>query len=253
MPSLPHGVRAAPTADPGTRILQLKDVQKAFGRRDNQLIFRGVSLSVRAGETLGISGESGIGKTTLGRVIAGLERPASGKILYRGRDIHHLPRREFWRFRRKVQMIFQDPEGSFNPTKTLRHSLADVLRLIRVPPGRREARMGRSLREVGLSPEVLDRFPRQLSGGMNQRAALARVLLLEPELIVLDEPTSALDLTLRNQILHLLQRMKGEKHLGYVLISHDRRVIDFMSDRKGRLENRQFILEGPAEQPGESP
>lgn len=227
--------------------LMLDNLAKGFGgnkRKDHyKPIFQEVSITVEAGETLGIMGCSGAGKTTLGKIIAGLEKPDVGRVMFRGKDISRSIKKECRTYRRRVQMIFQDPEGSFNPRKTLRRSLRDVLNLIQCPPARLwEDVMHRSLQEVGLNRDVLERYPYQLSGGMNQRAALARVLLLEPELIVLDEPTSALDLTVQDHMLNLLEQLKNDKKLSYILISHDKRVIDTMCDRTGVLENGRFIL-----------
>jgi peptide/nickel transport system ATP-binding protein len=227
--------------------LSLDEIGKSFNssRRKKVIVplFQDISFIVEAGETLGIMGHSGVGKTTLGRIIAGLEKPSSGKVFFRERDISQLKGLEYKQYRRRVQMIFQDPEGSFNPVKTLRRSLQDVLTLINCPSQQREEVINRSLDEVGLNRDVLDRYPYQLSGGMNQRAALARVLLLEPELIVLDEPTSALDLTVQTQILALLKYLKENKKLSYILISHNSHVIDSISDRTGVLDNGNLIIQ----------
>jgi len=227
--------------------LCLENIGKSFrsGWRKKHTIslFQNVSFTIKAGEILGIMGHSGVGKTTLGKIIAGLENPTSGKVLFQGENIYHLKNQRYRQFRRRVQMIFQDPEGSFNPMKTLRRSLLDVLKLIGCSLQQREEVLKRSLHEVGLSSEALDRYPYQLSGGMNQRAALARVLLLEPELIVLDEPTSALDLTVQTQILNLLKKLKEEKNLSYILISHNSRVIGSMSDKTGVLHNGHLSIQ----------
>jgi peptide/nickel transport system ATP-binding protein len=226
--------------------LSLHGISKVFsggwGKSGSLSLFRDVSFEINPGETLGIMGHSGAGKTTLGKIISGLEKPSSGYVAFKGKNISQLKRKEFQQFRRGIQMIFQDPEGSFNPVKTLGQSLHDVLKLVRCPLKRREAVIKGILQEVGLYPDVLLRLPSQLSGGMNQRAALARVLLLEPDLIVLDEPTSALDLTVQAQILHLLKRLKNDKRLSYVLISHNSQVIDFMCDRVGILDNGRFFF-----------
>ena len=226
--------------------LSLEKVGKSFssdGRKKQiEPLFQEVSLTIKAGEILGIMGHSGVGKTTLGRIIAGLEKHFSGKVLFQDKDVSRLPNQEYRQYRRRVQMIFQDPEGSFNPQKTLRRSLLDVLKLIQCPSERWVEVLNRSLFEVGLNHDVLERYPYQLSGGMNQRAALARVLLLEPELIILDEPTSALDVTIQAQILTLLKRLKDDRKLSYILISHNNQVIGSMSDRTGVLKNGRLTI-----------
>ncbi len=214
----------------------LQDIGKEFrsGRRRQKpkTLFTGINLEIKKGETWGIMGASGVGKTTLGKIIAGLERPTFGKVIYRGKDIASLDKKERRTYRRSVQVLFQDPQGSFNPRKTIGRSLNDVLKLIAYPEEGRGEVIARCLSEVGLNDEIIDRYPDQLSGGMNQRAALARILLLEPGLIVLDEPTSALDLTVQAQILCLLKDVQKNKNLSYVFISHDEAVIDFMSRSK---------------------
>lgn len=226
--------------------LKLADIGKVFysGRfkKDSKILFTGVNVEIKRGETLGIMGQSGIGKTTLGRIIAGLEFPTTGRVIYRGREISGMNNKQWRQFRQKVQMLFQDPEGSLNPRKTIGRSLHDVLKLINCAKERAGEVIDRSLQEVGLNKEVLSRFPAALSGGMNQRVALARILLLEPELIVLDEPTSALDLTVQARILDLLKLLQKEKNLSYVFISHDEEVINFMSQRKAEIKKNQLSI-----------
>jgi peptide/nickel transport system ATP-binding protein len=213
-------------------LLSLENVGKTYksGRmkKEPRAVLQGISLEVKSGETLGIMGPSGAGKTTLGKILAGLESPNRGQVIYKGRDLSRLDKHEFLRFRRRVQMMFQDPEGSFNPLKTLGRSFADVLKLVKRPLSRGEGVIKARLEEVGLNEDCLGQYPDQLSGGMNQRAALARILLLDPELIVLDEPTSGLDLTVQAQVLHLLRQLQRKKGIAYVLISHNIDVIRFM-------------------------
>lgn len=188
-----------------------------------------ISFEVNKGETLGIMGESGTGKTTLAKIAAGLEKASDGKIFYEGKDISLMTRKEFSRFRRNVQMVFQNPESSLNPRKSLAKSLEEVADLKGIPKKDRKEALRDILQKVGLQQDILSRFPHQVSGGENQRTALARVLLLEPQIVILDEPTSALDISVRAQILHLLKSLQSEKGLAYVLISHDLDVIRFMS------------------------
>lgn len=232
--------------------LNLKGIGKVFSgvrlKKETRTLFTGINLEIKKGETFGIMGDSGIGKTTLGKIMVGLEKPTWGNVFYKGKNISEMTSKEWKQYRRKVQMVFQDPEGSLNPRKTIKRSLNDVLRLINCPEEQVEEVIERSFLEVGLNREILDRYPSQLSGGMNQRVALARILLLNPELIVLDEPTSALDLTIQAQILYLLQDLQKEKNLSYVFISHDEKVINFMSQRQvilrdGKLIRRKRVLD----------
>ena len=174
-------------------------------------------------------GESGTGKTTLAKIAAGLEKASKGKVLYKDKEISGMTKEEFSRFRRNVQMVFQNPESSLNPRKSLSSSLKEVADLKRIPKMDRKEAVRNILQRVGLQKDILSRFPHQVSGGENQRIALARVLLLEPQIVILDEPTSALDISVRAQILHLLKSLQSEKGLAYVLISHDLDVIRFMS------------------------
>jgi peptide/nickel transport system ATP-binding protein len=230
--------------------LSVRNVSKAFlrGRRrgDARLVLKDISFEVGRGETLGIVGNSGTGKTTLAKILMGLERPSSGSVRYGGWELSGRDRAGMLRFRRKVQMVFQNPESSLNPRKTIKRSLGDVLGLIHLPKSERGRRMTAALEAVGLATEILGRFPSQLSGGQNQRVALARTLLLEPDFLILDEPTSALDISARAQLLHLLKALQRERELGYVFISHEPTVIRFMADRVGIIrDGRWRLMPGP--------
>jgi len=204
-------------------------------------ILEEVTFGIKKGKTYGIVGESGSGKTTLGRIIAGLERPSEGNIFFNGQDIHKMERKESVRFRRKVQMMFQDPEGSLNPKKTIQKSLDEILVLVGISSRERRQNINDILKTVGLSTDILSRYPHQLSGGQNQRVVLARILLREPEMIILDEPTSALDISVQAQILHLLKHLQDRRDLSYLFISHDMDVVTFMCQEIGRLEDGRLV------------
>jgi peptide/nickel transport system ATP-binding protein len=225
--------------------LEVRNISKTYETglfsRKARSVLENISFDVQEGRTFGIVGESGTGKTTLGKIIAAIEKPTAGEILFRGNTLAVMKRKEFPTFRRKVQMMFQDPEGSLNPKKTIRKSLDEVLRLIKMPKGTREYAIRDSLLTVGLSREILVRNPNQLSGGQNQRVALARILLLEPEVIILDEPTSALDISVQAQILNLLKDLQQQKALTYVFISHDMDVIRFMCHDIGIIKNGKLL------------
>jgi peptide/nickel transport system ATP-binding protein len=227
--------------------LKAENISKAFGHggfhRRQKFVFEDISFEVQRGETLGIMGESGTGKTTLGKVVAGIEKATGGEIFFAGKPIGGLDKSEFSRFRKNVQIVFQNPEGSLNPKKTVEKSLHQVLELIEIPKEKRGEVLLDMLRLVGLSEDFLCRYPYQLSGGQNQKVALARVLLLEPDFIILDEPTSALDISVRAQILHLLKDWQAQRNTAYVWISHKRKIVDFMADRIAVLEKGQLTFE----------
>lgn len=222
-------------------VLKAEDLGRVY---ESGLIFKkryialqGISLEMEAGKTLGLMGVSGSGKTTLGRILAGLERPSSGMVFFAGKDLRSMSGREFVAFRRAVQMVFQDPEGSLNPRKSIERSLHEVLGLLKIPGKEWQDRTEEILDMVGLSEELLCRYPAQISGGQCQRVALGRVLLLRPQVIILDEPTSALDISVQAQILNLLKDLQRDMGLAYLLISHQSEVIRFMAHETIILES----------------
>jgi ABC-type glutathione transport system ATPase component len=204
-----------------------------------------VSLRLSRGETLGLVGESGSGKSTIGNAILGLVPPTAGQILFRGNDITHAPPSARGELGQHLQVVFQDPYGSLNPSRTIGQTLAEPLRL-----GRREAalRVAEILTRVGLSPEAANRYPGLFSGGQRQRIAIARALVLEPELVICDEPTSALDLSVQAQILNLLLDLQRQLGLSYLFISHDIDVVRHVSHRVAVLLDGRIVEHGPVEQ-----
>ncbi|MCK9439907.1 MAG: dipeptide/oligopeptide/nickel ABC transporter ATP-binding protein [Methanothrix sp.] len=228
-------------------ILKAQDVGKAYESglifKKQHIVLQGITLAVNEGKTLGLMGVSGSGKTTLGMMLAGLERPTSGRVLFAGKDLASMRGPEFLAFRRQVQMVFQDPEGSLNPRKSIEKSIHEVLSLLKIPPREWRDRTGEILETVGLSEELLCRYPAQISGGQCQRLALGRVLLLQPTVIILDEPTSALDISVQAQILNLLRDLQRDLGLAYLLISHQPEVIRFMAHETIILESERTLEE----------
>ena len=194
----------------------------------------GVSFTINRGETLGLVGESGCGKTTLGRSILRLERPRSGQVIFDGEDVLTLPPGRLKQVRRNMQAIFQDPHGSLDPRMTVRQLIAEGL-VVQGTMRRdeRERTVAEIIDVVGLRREHLDRYPHEFSGGQRQRIGIARALALRPQFVLADEPVSALDLSVQSQVLNLLSDLQREFGLTYLFIAHDLSVVEYISDRVG--------------------
>jgi oligopeptide/dipeptide ABC transporter ATP-binding protein len=249
--------RAAAAASDAAPLLVMSNLVREFPV-GNSLVptkYRGsvkavsdVSIDVRQGQTYGLVGESGCGKTTLGRLIVALERPDSGELRLDGTDIAGLGRRALRRRRRDLQMMFQDPYASLNPRMRVGAILSEPLVIQGI--GTRQSRrtqVADMLAEVGLPASSVDRFPHEFSGGQRQRVGLARALMLNPAVIVADEPVSALDVSIRSQVLNLMKRLQAEHNLTYVVISHDLAVVKYLADRIGVMYLGKLVETGSGE------
>jgi peptide/nickel transport system ATP-binding protein/oligopeptide transport system ATP-binding protein len=214
-----------------------------------------VSFSIPRGTTTGLVGESGSGKTTIGRAIIKLHPITSGEILYENTPIHTLPEKAFRNYRKKIQMIFQDPFNSLNPRLTVLDIVGEAIEIHfpQLNKSDRIERVAALLEKVGLQKDHLHRYPHEFSGGQRQRIGIARALAVEPEFIICDEPVSALDVSVQAQILNLLQDLQDELHLTYLFIAHDLAIVEHMSDQLLIMQQGKIVEAGSAEQIYQSP
>ena len=227
--NLPETKIAPQPAEPTEPLLSIRDLKVHFG--DVKAV-DGVSIDIQPGETLGLVGESGCGKSTLGRAILRLTEPSSGAVFFRNRDLAKLSRRELREHRRHLQIIFQDPYASLNPRMTVGQIVREPLETFRLAKGKAaDERVSELLETVGLSSRFTRRYPHEFSGGQRQRIGIARALAVEPAFIVADEPISALDVSIQAQIMNLLDRLRRERNLTYLFISHDLRAVRHVADR----------------------
>ena len=208
-----------------------------------------VSFTLEAGKTLGVVGESGCGKSTLGRTIIRLQEPTSGSVFFDGKDVSGLNRQQLWEQRRQMQMIFQDPFSSLNPRMTISQAIEEPLALYHICPDRvsRQKRVAELMDTVGLARRLYNTYPHELDGGRRQRIGIARALALNPRFIVCDEPVSALDVSIRAQILNLMQDLQKELDLTYMFITHDLSVVYHISDEIMVMYLGQVIEKAPTE------
>jgi len=247
----------APSGANGSALMEVEHLRVLFPLKHGLIIDRtighvhavdDVSFTLHAGETLGIVGESGCGKTTLIRTLVRLIDPTAGVIRFRGNDITKASRRKLEPIRREMQMVFQDPQASLNPRKRVNQIIRTPLRLRGVAKNRIDAEMRALLTKVGLQAEHVNRFPHEFSGGQRQRIGIARALAVDPKLILLDEPVSALDVSIQAQVINLLGDLQDEFHLSYIFVAHDLSVVRHVSDRIAVMYLGKLMEVSPAEE-----
>jgi ABC-type glutathione transport system ATPase component len=234
-------------SEPGLPILSAENIVVEFPSPDDprkvRRVVDDVTLHIHQGETLGLVGESGCGKSTLSRVILGLIKPARGVVRIHGHDFHAAKGKQLRALRGAVQMVFQDPSGSLNPTMRVGEIIGEPLIIMGLPWKERVAEL---LDQCGLPADSARRFPHQFSGGQRQRIAIARALAPDPQLVICDEPTSALDVSVQAQILNLLSELKKLRNVAYLFITHDMGVVAHMADRIAVMQSGRIVESGDA-------
>jgi len=236
----------------GQALLQVKDLRKHFqvGRGATLKAVDGISLEIKKGETFGLVGESGCGKSTAGRTLIRLYEPSGGQIVYDGKDISGATGDEAKALNRKMQMIFQDPQASLNPRMVVGDIIAEGIDIHGLAASRKERQdtVHELLETVGLNKEHANRYPHEFSGGQRQRIGVARALAVDPDFIVADEPVSALDVSIQAQVINLLKKLQKERDLTYLFISHDLSVVKYISDRVGVMYLGVMVEMAPSEE-----
>ena len=242
-------------------IIRIEHLKKSFPVKGNLFekkqyvrAVNNISFSIAEGETLGIVGESGCGKSTLGRTILKIYEPDEGHIYYRGTDITKLNMKQMHPYRRKMQMIFQDPYASLNPRFTVGEMIEEPMEIYHMYDKKeRMERVQKLMETVGLKPDHIQRYPHEFSGGQRQRIGIARTLALEPEFIVCDEPFSALDVSIQAQIINLLEKIQDEQKISYIVVAHDLNAVRHISHNIGVMYLGQMVEIGPADKVYGSP
>ncbi len=234
-------------------LLAIRDLSVVYPQTRCRLLsslnaLKKINLQIFAGQTLGIVGESGSGKSTLGKAIVGLVPVTQGEILFKGVDLLKVPKKSFQSYRKKIQMVFQDPFGALNPSMTIEQILLEPLKIHfpHLSKAEHQRRIRGLLNSIKLPETVLKRYPNEFSGGQRQRIGIARALAVEPELLICDEPVSALDVSIQAQIVNLLKDLQKSLHLTYCFISHDMAVVKYISDHVAVMYKGEIIELAPA-------
>ena len=237
-------------------LIEIRDLSVEFvtGEHHHRVV-NNVSFDIKRGETLALVGESGSGKTTFGQALLRLNKLTEGEVEFLGHRLDKLDRGGMKPYRRRMQIVFQDPFSSLNPRMSVRQIIEEGLAVngLGRTSAERVERVRQALRDAGLPDDILNRFPHEFSGGQRQRIAIARAIALEPEFILLDEPTSALDLSVQAQIIELLRKLQRDKGLSYLFISHDLKVVRALCHRVIVMQNGQIVEQGPVDQVLEQP
>lgn len=226
-------------------LLSVKDLKKHFTMGKNEILkaVDGISFDIYKGETFGLVGESGCGKSTAGRTMIGLYDSTDGEVVFNGKDVHSLSEKERFHFHKQMQMIFQDPYASLNPRSTVKEIISEPMEVHGLFPNKKERleRIYQLLEDVGLNRDHANRYPHEFSGGQRQRIGIARALALDPDFIIADEPISALDVSVQAQVVNLLKRLQEEKGLTYLFIAHDLSMVKQISNRIGVMYLGQIV------------